>query len=50
MEIMGMRRERNDFLYYIRENGEDQWVEREYLISKYPSDLCRFYEQRLIFA
>ena len=50
IKILGMKKDGSEFWYYIIEdNGNENWVIRDYMITHYPVTLCEFYESRIVF-
>lgn len=53
IKILGMKKEENEFMYYVVEsNGNELWVKRDFIMKNttYLVNLCEFYEQRIVFS
>lgn len=49
VEILGLKKEANGISFYVKMNGEEVWVDRGFLVKNYADDICRFYEDRIVF-
>ena len=49
VEILGLKKENNAISFYVRMNGNEVWVERNFLVRNYADEICKFYEDRIVF-
>lgn len=49
IEILGLKKEDDEISFYVKINGTDCWVERSFLVKNYADEICKFYEERIVF-
>ena len=49
VEILGLKKEEEEISFFVKINGTECWVERSFLVRNYADEICKFYEERIVF-